>query len=268
MKTYREFIVEATAVRMIARAYPKHFIHDGHGNELNENWSYAHDFHEMPNSEKQKYVYHATTAARAAKIVKGGLKPRSPKGRTNYPSQKEHTQGHAFVTNHHGVGYWVDQTAHAVNRRKHEVGERDYENIHVVKFPIANLSKSARRKFKSDDLGTKDSRKHSDYARDPIIDPSTHEAPSAFKVRKKIQEAYGSKAKDGWIHSRGLGHRRWVKGNHSIEKQGKRGWTVYDWQRSKELHVAKTAKEAKAWSNANRSSHSKMEPIEIKPWTV
>jgi hypothetical protein len=257
----------SAAVRTIARAYPKHKIHDGHGNLL-ENWSYAHDFHEMPNSEKQKYVYHVTTAARAAKIVKGGLKPRSPKGRTNYPSQKEHTQGHAFVTNHHGVGYWVDQTAHAVNRRKREVDERDYENIHVVKFPIANLSKSARRKFKSDDLGTKDSRKHSDYARDPIIDPSTHEAPSAFKVRKKIQEAYISKTKDGWIHSRGLGHRRWVKGNHSIEKQGKRGWTVYDWHSSKELHVAKTAKEAKAWSNANRPSHSKMEPIEIKPWTA
>lgn len=44
----------------------------------------------------------------------------------------------------------------------------------------------------------------------------------------QIQEAYISKTKDGWIHSRGLGHRRWVKGNHSIEKQGKRGWTVYD----------------------------------------
>jgi hypothetical protein len=84
----------------------------------------------------------------------------------------------------------------------------------------------------------------------------------------QIQEAYISKAKDGWIHSRGLGHRRWVKGNHSIEKQGKRGWTVYDWHSSKELHVAKTAKEAKAWSNANRPSHSKMEPIEIKPWTA
>jgi hypothetical protein len=84
----------------------------------------------------------------------------------------------------------------------------------------------------------------------------------------QIQEAYISKTKDGWIHSRGLGHRRWVKGNHSIEKQGKRGWTVYDWHSSKELHVAKTAKEAKAWSNANRPSHSKMEPIEIKPWTA
>jgi hypothetical protein len=86
--------------------------------------------------------------------------------------------------------------------------------------------------------------------------------------RDFITEAYISKTKDGWIHSRGLGHRRWVKGNHSIEKQGKRGWTVYDWHSSKELHVAKTAKEAKAWSNANRPSHSKMEPIEIKPWTA
>ena len=177
----------AHVIRRLRREYPKHIIHDGTGNELHENWSYAHDFHQMPDSEKQKYVYHVTTAARAKKIVKGGLKPRSPKGRTNYPSQKEHTQGHAFVTNHHGVRYWVDQTAHAVNRRKHEVDENDYENIHVVKFPIANLSKSARRKFKSDDLGTKDSRKHSDYARDPIIDPSSHEAPTAFKIRKKVK---------------------------------------------------------------------------------
>jgi hypothetical protein len=260
-----EVPVHPSVIRTLRRAYPKHFIHDGHGNELNENWSYAHDFHEMPNSEKQKYVYHVTTAARAANIIKGGLKPRSPKGRTNYPGLRDHTGGHAFITNHHGVNYWRDQTALAVNRRKREVDERDYENIHVIKFPIANLKKSTRRKLRTDWIGTHDARRHDD---DPWIYPSSHEASTALKIRKKIHEAYGSKAKDGWIHSRGLGHRRWVKGNHSIEKQGKRGWTVYDWQNSKELHVAKTAREAKAWSNANRSSHSKMEPIEIKPWTV
>jgi len=175
---------KSAAVRTIARAYPKYKIHDGHGNLL-ENWSYAHNFHEMPENEKKKYVYHVTTAARAAKIVKGGLKPRSPKGRTNYPDAKEHTQGHAFVTNHHGVKYWVDQTAHAVNRRKREVDERDYENIHVLKFPIANLKKSTRRKLRTDELGTKDARKRDD---DPLIDPSSHEASTALKIRKKIHE--------------------------------------------------------------------------------
>jgi hypothetical protein len=153
--------------------------------KLFENWSYAHNFHEMPESEKKKYVYHVTTAARAAKIVNHGLKPRSPKGRTNYPDAKEHTQGHAFVTNHHGVRYWVDQTAHAVNRRKHEVDERDYENIHVLKFPIANMKKSTKRKLRTDDLGTKDARKRDD---NPLIDPSSHEASTALKIRKKIHE--------------------------------------------------------------------------------
>lgn len=176
-------IPKSAAVRMIARVYPKHQIHDGQGNLL-ENWSYAHDFHEMPNSEKQKYVYHVTTAARAAKIVKHGLKPRSPKGRTNYPGNKEYTQGHAFVTNHQGVRYWKDQTLHAVNRRKREVDERDYENIHVVKFPIANLAKSTRRKFTTDQLGTKDARRHDD---DPLIDPSSHEGSTAFRIRKKVR---------------------------------------------------------------------------------
>jgi hypothetical protein len=176
-------IPKSSAVRMISRAYPKYQIHDGHGNLL-ENWSYAHDFDEMPTSEKQKYVYHVTTAARAAKIVKGGLKPRSPKGRTNYPGMKEYTQGHAFVTNHHGVRYWKDQTLHAVNRRKHEVDERDAENIHVVKFPIANIAKSTKRKFTTDQYGTMDAREHDD---DPLIDPSSHEGSTAFKIRKKVR---------------------------------------------------------------------------------
>jgi len=252
--------VHPSVLRTLRRAYPKHFIHDGLGNELNENWSYAHDFHEMPNSEKQKYVYHVTTAARAAKIVKGGLKPRSPKGRTNYPSLDFHTRGHAFVTNHHGVNYWKDQTAHAVNRRKREVDERDYENIHVVKFPIANLRKSARRRLKVDDVGTEDARMHDE---DPMIDPSSYEGSTALKTKVRIRESSGD-----WIHTRALGRRRWTKGSHSVERQGKRGWTVYDWHNNRELHVAKTAKEAKAWSNANRPSHSKMEPIEIKPWTA
>lgn len=174
----------AAAVRTIARAYPKYKIHDGQGNLL-ENWSYAHDFDEMPNSEKQKYVYHVTTAARAAKIVKHGLKPRSPKGRTNYPSLKDHTGGHAFVTNHHGVRYWKDQTVHAVNRRKREVDERDYENIHVIKFPIANMKKSTRRKLRTDWIGTTDARHHDD---DPVIDPSSHDSSTALKIRKKIRE--------------------------------------------------------------------------------
>ena len=174
----------AAAVRTIARAYPKYKIHDGQGNLL-ENWSYAHDFDEMPNSEKQKYVYHVTTAARAAKIVKGGLKPRTGVQRTNYPELSDHTRGHAFVTNHHGVRYWKDQTAHAVNRRKHEVSEKDYENIHVIKFPIANMKKSTRRKLRVDTIGTDDARHHDD---DPVIDPSSHEASTALKIRKKINE--------------------------------------------------------------------------------
>ena len=180
---HRGGIPKSSAVRMISRAYPKYRIHDGQGNLL-ENWSYAHDFDEMPNSEKQKYVYHVTTAARAAKIVKHGLKPRSPKGSTNYPGNKEYTQGHAFVTNHQGVRYWKDQTLHAVNRRKREVDERDYENIHVVKFPISNLAKSTKRKFTTDQLGTKDARKHDD---DPLIDPSSHEGSTAFRIRKKVR---------------------------------------------------------------------------------
>ena len=153
--------------------------------KLFENWSYAHDFDDMPNSEKQKYVYHVTTAARAAKIVKHGLKPRSPKGRTNYPGNKEHTQGQAFVTNHQGVRYWKDQTLHAVNRRKREVDERDAENIHVIKFPIANMKKSTRRKLRMDPIGTKDARKRDD---EPLIDPSSHEGSTALMIRKKIRE--------------------------------------------------------------------------------
>ena len=68
-----------------------------------------------------------------------------------------------------------------------------------------------------------------------------------------LLEGYGV-TKDGWLHSRALGRRRWMKGNHSIEMQGKRGWTVYDWHASKELHVAKTARDAKAWSEKNRST--------------
>lgn len=181
----------AAVVRSIARQYPKYKIHDGFGHLL-ENWSYAHDFDDMPNSEKQKYVYHVTTAARARNIVKHGLKPRSPKGRTNYPGNKEHTQGQAFVTNHQGVRYWKDQTLHAVNRRKHEVDERDAENIHVIKFPIANLKKSTRRKLRMDPLGTKDARKRDD---DPLIDPSSHEGSTALMIRKKIRESWSEKYK-------------------------------------------------------------------------
>ncbi len=56
-----------------------------------------------------------------------------------------------------------------------------------------------------------------------------------------------------------------MKGSHSIERQGKRGWTVYDWHASKELHVAKTARDAKAWSEKNRSTAAPThQPINIK----
>ena len=151
-----------------------------------ENWSYAHDFDDMPEDRKRKFVYHVTTASRAAKIVKGGLKPRSPKGRTNYPDAREHTQGRAFVTNHQGVRYWKDQTLHAANRRKREVDERDAENIHVIKFPIANMKKSTRRKLRVDPIGTKDARRRDD---DPVINPSSHEGSTALMVRKKIRES-------------------------------------------------------------------------------
>ena len=79
-----------------------------------------------------------------------------------------------------------------------------------------------------------------------------------------LLEGYGV-TKDGWLHSRALGRRRWMKGNHSIERQGKRGWTVYDWHASKELHVAKTARDAKAWSEKNRSTAAPThQPINIK----
>lgn len=105
---------------------------------------------------------------------------------------KEHTQGQAFVTNHQGVRYWKDQTLHAVNRRKHEVDERDAENIHVIKFPIANLKKSTRRKLRIDPLGTKDARKRDD---DPMIDPSSHEGSTALMIRKKIRESWSEKYK-------------------------------------------------------------------------
>ena len=64
---------------------------------------------------------------------------------------------------------------------------------------------------------------------------------------------YTKETQDGWQHTRALGRRRWTKGNHSVERQGKRGWTVYDMHRNKELHLNKTAKGAKAWSNANRT---------------
>ena len=164
MKTFTQFIAEQN---------------------LLENWSYAHNFHEMPEDEKKKYVYHVTTAARAAKIIKTGLKIRTPKGRTNYPDAdtKKHTEGNAVLTNHKGVGYWVDQTAHAVHRRKLEVDENDYNKIHVVKFPIANIPKTTKRKLKIDHLGTEDARKN-DYDRE--IDQSSHTSRTALKINRNI----------------------------------------------------------------------------------
>lgn len=180
--THHGFSSKAAAVRTIARAYPKYQIHDGHGNLL-ENWSYAHDFDEMPNSEKEKYVYHVTTAARARKIMKQGLKPRTGKHIGNYPEMASHTAGHAFVTNHHGVNYWRDQTMHAVaaKKRKHEVDERDYENTHVLKYPIANLPKSTRRKLKTDVYGTGDARKFTD-------DEHAIAHSRAYMLKKVIRE--------------------------------------------------------------------------------
>lgn len=172
----------AAAVRTIARAYPKYKIHDGQGNLL-ENWSYAHDFYEMPNSEKQRYVYHVTTAARAAKIVKHGLRPRNPRSSGNYPDLKDHTKGHAFVTNHHGVPYWERQTETAVNRGEVNVQKR--KPVHILKFPLANMKKSTRRKLRLDTIGSEDAREHDE---DPLIDPSSHEASTALKIRKKINE--------------------------------------------------------------------------------
>jgi hypothetical protein len=56
--------VHPSVLRTLRRAYPKHFIHDGHGNELNENWSYAHDpiidpsTHEAPSAFKVKKKIH------------------------------------------------------------------------------------------------------------------------------------------------------------------------------------------------------------------
>jgi hypothetical protein len=137
----------------------------------------------MPESEKKKYVYHVTTAARAAKIVKHGLKPRSPKDRTNYPDLSDHTRGHAFVTNHHGVPYWKRQTETAVNRGG--VNDQKRKPVHILKFPLANMKKSTRRKLRMDSIGSEDAREHDD---NPLIDPSSHEASTALKIRKKIHE--------------------------------------------------------------------------------
>lgn len=155
---------------------------------LQENWSYAHDFYEMPESEKQKYVFHITTPSRAKKILKKGLRVRSGHFKTNYPDLKHLTSGRAFVTNHQGVRYWEDQTLHAINNPDgtKEVSEKDLENITILKFPFANLSKSNRRKITTDEIGTRDARRNYD---DPeqVINPSSHEAPTAFSTRKRIK---------------------------------------------------------------------------------
>jgi hypothetical protein len=79
---------------------------------------------------------------------------------------------------------------------------------------------------------------------------------------------YTKETQDGWQHTRALGRRRWTKGNHSVERQGKRGWTVYDMHRNKELHLNKTAKGAKAWSNANRTDSTAPAKIHIQRWTA
>lgn len=149
---------------------------------ISENWSYADDFHSMNKKDQSKYIYHMTTDARAKKIIKQGLKPRSLRGRTNYPQVASRTRGLNFTTNHHGVRYWITQTAMAVNRRKREVGEKDYENIRILKFPIANLSHSTRRRFQFDTVGTRDARRSSD-----VIGASSHEAPTALQNRIKIK---------------------------------------------------------------------------------
>ena len=147
---------------------------------LLENWSLAHNFDDMGEDEKNKYVYHVTTTPRVKKIIKHGLRIRAPKNRTNYPSMKVHTVGHAFVTNHHGVPYWRTQTSMATTK---DEDNDDTENIRVLKFPIANIPKSTKRRLKIDQWGSDDARMGS---RRRVRNPSSHDSSTAFKVTKKI----------------------------------------------------------------------------------
>ena len=149
---------------------------------LLENWSHAHNFDDMEEGEKAKYVYHVTDAKTSHKIIKHGLRIRPPRGRTPYPSMKKHTVGNAFVSNHHGVHYWRTQTSMAMNRGDDDEGQNP-ENIHVLKFPIDNIPKSTKRRLNIDQWGTHDARMGSHRR---VRDPSSHDSSTAFKSRKKI----------------------------------------------------------------------------------
>ena len=118
---------------------------------LYENWSLVHNLSDIPHEDRSKYIYHVTYEPRVNKILKKGLVPRI-KGKGNFPSLKAETKGKAFFTNHRGISYWESNLASA--NLKHE----DDEKLpFILKFPIANLKKSVRRKIKIDELGTKDS---------------------------------------------------------------------------------------------------------------
>lgn len=290
----------AAAIRTIARAYPKYKIHDGQGNLLEAtatkkkpSLSYAEKFKKLRGDLAKTSDTTAQVAAgeHGSWILTGHDSMGSLSSETIRKAKdrvfgKRQGDSHIlFFHKHHGI---VTHPA---------VGELTHQDIHTnPKHLSHHIDQNVRAKVtgveKANIIGQGRIEHHKNgggmisiVGRDRGEEAPLH--PSALRTLRRaypkhfihdghgnelhenqIQEAYISKTKDGWIHSRGLGHRRWVKGNHSIEKQGKRGWTVYDWHSSKELHVAKTAKEAKAWSNANRPSHSKMEPIEIKPWTA
>lgn len=151
---------------------------------ITENWSFAHNYYSMGPSERSKYLFHVTTMANAKKILKKGLKPRGQGKKPTFSSLGKYTKGQTFVTNSRGVPYWETEVERAVNR-----GELNYDkrkSVHILKFPIANLPKSTKRKIRIDTIGTKDSRKWPNRG-DVLIDPSSFEAPTAFNLRKGIK---------------------------------------------------------------------------------
>lgn len=125
---------------------------------LFENWSTVNDMGDIPMKDRHKFVYHVTTKARAKKILKSGLKPRE-KGRGNYDTGLEkYSLGKAFITSHRGVNFWINSLLTAIaDRRGEHTEDQNYENIKVLKYPVANLSKSVRRDFEVDQYGTRDS---------------------------------------------------------------------------------------------------------------
>jgi hypothetical protein len=293
----------SAAVRTIARAYPKHKIHDGHGNLLEATAVVKAKKPPLSYADKFKKLRGILSKSNdlTAQVVSGKNSGWSLTGHDTDSTLSNETirkakdrvfgkrQGDSQILFFHKTHGIVTHPA---------IGDLTHQDIHTnAKHLRHHIDQNVRAKVtgteKADLIGQGRIEHHKNGGGMISIVGRNHKGdeapvhPSVLRTLRRaypkhfihdglgnelhenqIQEAYISKTKDGWIHSRGLGHRRWVKGNHSIEKQGKRGWTVYDWHSSKELHVAKTAKEAKAWSNANRPSHSKMEPIEIKPWTA